>query len=110
MGAVSPPAGVRLASPTLAAPTCTAPYGTAAVTMNVRQIWTIRLGTPARWTSGPSKPPVAEPDDSSRGMREGGKAGAALLPRTPSEVEVGVTAVGTETARVARVLAAAGVG
>ncbi len=78
--------------------------------MEVRQAWTIRLGTPARRTSGPTKPAVAEPDVSKRGTREDGKANEALLPLTPSDVDVGVTAVGTETACVARVLAAAGVG
>jgi hypothetical protein len=78
--------------------------------MEVRQAWTIRIGTPACRTSGSTKAAVAEPDESRRGTREGGKANPALLPRTTSDVDVGVTAVGTEIARVARALGAVGVG
>ena len=78
--------------------------------MEVRQAWTIRLGVPARLTSGPTKPAVAEPDGSRRGTREDGKANAVLLRLTLRDGDVGVTVVEAATARVARVLAAADVG
>jgi hypothetical protein len=43
-------------------------------------------------------------------MSAGGNATPALLPLTASDVGIGVTAAGTETARVARVLVAGGAG
>lgn len=50
-------------------------------------------------------PAVAASDDSRRGTREDGKANAALLPLTTTDVDFGVTVVGTETTEVARGLA-----
>jgi hypothetical protein len=78
--------------------------------MEVRQAWTIRLETPTRRTSGSTKLAVSEPDVSRRGTREDGKAKAVLLLLTLRDGDVAVTVVEAATARVARVLAAVGVG
>ena len=64
------------------------------------------MGTPARRTRGSTKSAVAEPDVSSRGRREGGRANAALLPLTPSD---GGIVAATETDGADRRLAAVGV-
>ena len=63
-----------------------------------------------RQTGGSTESAVAEPDTSKRGTRASGSVKAAPLPLVPSDVDVGVTVVGTEAAGVARGLAAVGVG